>query len=353
MKKTTGILGVLLMVIPMVHAEKVADLPDIIRPASIRLDRDTVYIVDQTAIHIYSLKPFKRIKTFGAQGQGPGEFNSVPFLKIYPEKLFINCLGKIMTFSHDGEFVKQTKLPFRLFYFYYPILQVGLNYAAFPMVFSREENELIHYGKIYDQELSELKVFYNGGKPQVPPPPRADAPPQKIRWEVIPDCLDFDVMESKIFVADSRKGFYIGVFNDHGTQLYEIDNKYEKIKVPKSFRDDYMKERKESDNWEQLKASFEYVFRDYYPAFFTVKLAEGIIYAATYAKKNGKYELVQMDLEGKILRRSFSFPLDRERRIMDGLIPYGNEFDIHKGKIYYLVYNDENSRYELHRATIQ
>jgi hypothetical protein len=60
-----------------------------------------------------------------------------------------------------------------------------------------------------------------------------------------------------------------------------------------------------------------------------------------------------MDLEGKILRRSFSFPLDRERRIMDGLIPYGNEFDIHKGKIYYLVYNEENSRYELHRATIQ
>jgi len=349
----TGILAALITIMPMVHAEKVADLTDIIRPASICLERATVYIVDQTAIHLYSLEPFKRIKTFGAQGQGPGEFNSVPFLKIYSEELFINCLGKIMIFSHDGEFVKQTKLPFRLFYFYYPMLQIEKNYAAFPMIFSREENELIHYGKIYDPELNELKVFYNGGKPQVPPPPRADAPPQKIRWEVIPDCLDFDVMEGKIFVADSRKGLYIGVFNDQGTLLYEIEKEYEKIKVPKSFRDEYMKERKESDNWEQLKARFEYVFKDYYPAFFTFKLAEGKIYVVTYAKEDDKYELVKMDLKGKTLRRSFSFPLDRERRIMDGLIPYSNEFDIYGGEIYYLMYNDENSCYELHRARIQ
>jgi len=61
-----------------------------------------------------------------------------------------------MTYSNDGEFVKQTKLPFRLFYFYYPMLQIEKNYAAFPMIFSREENQLIHYGKIYDPELNEL-----------------------------------------------------------------------------------------------------------------------------------------------------------------------------------------------------
>lgn len=154
-------------------------------------------------------------------------------------------------------------------------------------------------------------------------------------------------------MADSRKGLYIDVFNDQGTLLYEIDNEYEKIKIPKSFKDEYMKKRRESDNWQQLKARYEYIFKDYYPAFFAVKLADKKIYAATYAKENEKYELVEMDLKGKTLRRSFSFPLDRERRIMDGLIPYSHEFDIYRGGIYYLMYNDENSWYELHRARIQ
>ncbi len=353
MKTTIGILGALLIVIPMAHAEKVADLPDVIRPVSISLEGNSVYITDQTTIHLYSLEPFKRIKTFGIQGQGPGEFNSIPSLKIYPEKLFINCLGKIMIFTPDGEFVEQTNLPFRLFHFYYPLLQVGTNYVAFPMIFSREENEMIHQGKIYDSEFKELKVFYKGGKPQVPPPPRADAPLQKIRWEVIPDCVDFDVTEEKIFVADSRKGFYIGVFDAQGDFLYEIDNEYEKMKVPKSFKRDYMEEREKSDNWEQLKTRFDYVFKDDYPAFFTVKLADAKIYAVTYAKKGGQYELVEMDLEGKTLRRSFSFPLDKGKRMMQGLVPYGNEYDIHEGYIYYLAYNDETSWYELHRASIQ
>jgi hypothetical protein len=196
-------------------------------------------------------------------------------------------------------------------------------------------------------------VFYKGSRPQVPPPPRADAPPQKIRWEVIPDCVDFDVTEEKIFVADSRKGFYIGVFNAQGNLLYEIDKEHDKVKVPKSFKSEYMKEREQSDNWDQLKARFDYVFKDHYPAFFTVKLADAKIYAVTYTKKGGKHELVEMDLKGKILSRSFSFPLDKGKRIMQGLVPYGNEFDIHKRYIYYLTYNDETSWYELHRARIQ
>lgn len=353
MKKTIGVLVALLIGLSLVHAEKVADLPGVLKPASINLGRNSVYITDQSYIHLYSLSPFKRIKTFGVQGQGPGEFNSLPSLKIYPGKLFINCLGKIMTFTHDGEFVKQTTLPFRLFHFYYPVLQVGTNYVAFPMIFSKEENDIFHYGKIYGTELEELKVFYRGSKPQVPPPPRADAPPQKIKWEVIPDCMDFDVTEEKIFVGDSRKGFYIGVFDPQGNLLYEINNEYEKIKVPKSFKDAFMKERRESDNWEQMKARYDWIFKDYYPAFFTVKIADGKIYTATYAKKGDRYELVEMDLKGKVLGRSFSFPLEMRNRITEGLLPYPNEFDIHKGYIYYLMYNDETSWFELHRTRIE
>lgn len=332
------------------HAEKVADLTNVMEPASIRIEGTSVYIPDRSTIHFYTLEPFAHNKSFGARGEGPGEFNSTPHVKIYADGLFINCMGKIMQFTHEGEFVHQTKLPFRLFYFYYPLLKVRENYVGFPMRRVEEDNTFIHAGKIYDSELKEQVEFYQGIAPMLPPPPPPGTPVQKKNWEVIPDCLDFDVVDDKIFISDSRKGFYIGVFDSQGKWLYEIQNPYEKIKVSRAFRNRHMKELQEREDWEQLKARFEYVFKKHFPAFFSTKIADTKIYAATYAQKEGKYEFVEMDLEGQELNRSFSFPFGPGEHNMRGFVPFNNVYDVHEGFIYYLIYNDDTSLWELHRS---
>ena len=197
-------------------ADKVADLTDVMEPASIRIDGNSLYIPDRSAIHFYTLEPLTLNKSFGVRGEGPGEFNSIPHVKIYPDGLFLNCMGKIMQFTRDGEFLHQTKLPFRLFYFYYPLLKVEENYVGFPMRHIEENNTFVHAGKIYDSELEEQVEFYKGIATMLPPPPPPGTPVQKKNWEVIPDCLDFDVVDDKIFISDSRKGFYIGVFDSQG-----------------------------------------------------------------------------------------------------------------------------------------
>jgi hypothetical protein len=334
----------------ILRAEKVADLTDVMEPASISIDRNSVYIPDRSVIHYYTLEPFALNKTFGVRGEGPGEFNSTPHVKIYPDGLFLNCMGKIMHFTCDGEFIHQIKLPFRLFYFYYPLLKVGENYVGFPMRHVEEDNTFIHAGKIYDSELKEQIEFYQGIAPMLPPPPPPGTPVQKKNWEVIPDCLDFDVVDDRIFISDSRKGFYIGVFDVQGKLLYEIQNHYEKLKVSRAFRNKHMKELQEREDWEQLKARFEYVFKKYFPPFFTTRIAGKKIYAATYAQQDGKHEFVEMDLKGQVLNRSFSFPFGPGEQNMRGFVPFNNSYDVYEGYIYYLVYNDETSLWELHRT---
>lgn len=332
------------------RAEKVADLTNVMEPASIRIEGNSIYIPDREVIHYYTLEPFALDKSFGVRGEGPGEFNSTPHVKIYVDGLFLNCMGKIMEFTREGEFVHQTKLPFRLFYFYYPLLKVGKNYVGFPMRRVEEDNTFIHAGKIYDSDLKEQGEFYQGIAPMLPPPPPPGTPVQKKNWEVIPDCLDFDVVDDKIFISDSRKGFYIGVFDSQGKLLYEIQNPYEKIKVSRAFRNNHIKELQEREDWEQLKARFKYVFKKYFPAFFSTRIAGKNIYAVTYAHQGDKYEFVEMDLKGQVLNRSFSFPLGPGEQNMRSFVPFNNVYDVHEGFIYYLVYNDSTSLWEIHRT---
>jgi hypothetical protein len=35
---------------------------------------------------------------------------------------------------------------------------------------------------------------------------------------------------------------------------------------------------------------------------------------------------------------------------MRGFVPFNNVFDVHEGFIYYMVYNDDTSLWELHRT---
>ena len=204
-------------------------------------------------------------------------------------------------------------------------------------------------GKIYGPDFRLLQSFCQVDSPFLPPPPRPGTKPAaKIDYNVIGECLDFDAADGKIFLADSRKGFFISVFNQKGDLLYEINNKYKKIKVPEAFEEEYMREERKSENWERLKMLYNYVFKEYYPPFFTFKVSDRKIYAVTYEKTEEKYEVVVMDPGGNVLKRSFAFPLDPTKREVHGFPPYSTTYDISKDHIYYLVEDPEAETWELY-----
>lgn len=333
-------------------AEKVADLPELAKPASIVIDSSRLYICDNDTIHMYGLKPFGYKGKFGRAGEGPGEFNSRPHLAVQADQFFVNTMGKILTFSKSGEFQGQTKIPFLYFYIYYPLLPVGSNYVGLPLKNIEGTANFIHSVNVYDSKLTLIKEIYQGPPPQLLPPPRPGAKAVKVDFEVIPDCLETAVQGDRIYVADSRKGFFVSVFNESGEHLFDIEKKFMPVKVSQDFKDEFWKETRSSENWEQLKQRFNYRIRDAYPAFFSMKIQEQKIYFSTYAQKNDFYEMVVLDLNGEVLNQAFCFPLHPDTKLLGGIVPFSNEYSIQDDMLYYIALNEETMLFELHSCTI-
>jgi hypothetical protein len=333
--------------------EKLGILQDIVRPATVNVDGKQLYIAENNSIFIYSIDPYVLVKKFGVKGEGPGEFKGIPYISLISDQLLINDWGKLLVFSKQGGFIREIKLPFNYFYINYPLLPVKDNFLGFQLSRVEVKPGFIFRGKIYGRDLKLLTHFYEGGKPWLLPPPRPGTKPKKTDFNVIPHCIDYAVAEDKIFVADSRKGFNIFVFDHQGKPIYAIKHNYKKIKVTNEFKDNYMKNLRESGNWEQLKTRYDYRFKEFYPAFYGFKIKQKKIYVTTYKSKDKKHEIVVLDLKGNVLKKSMVFPFNRFNRSVEGFHPFSSSFDVWNDVIYYLVENADEERWELYSQVIE
>jgi hypothetical protein len=158
---------------------------------------------------------------------------------------------------------------------------------------------------------------------------------KKFDLEVIRDFFQYCVYDNRIYLADTRKGFYIAVYDSSGNKIYEIKKKYEKKRVTKEFKSDYFK--KIGSNINRLK-HFNFVFRDYFPAFERIEVKSGKIYVWAHEQKKDHQELLILDLKGNILKKTF--------------LAYRRYYSLVDYKYYYLVEN-ENEDYELHVQAIE
>ncbi len=340
---------------------KIIPMPEVIRPMALVVSNEKIIIPERTHIAIYSMEDFKLEKKFGSQGEGPGEFSYPPHITAFPDHLLANTMGKLIHYSIDGNFIKETKIIFPYNYGTWPMLPVGENYVGFPMEIEKTEQgaiKLLHIGRLYDQEFKPIKQLCEAVRPLVPPPPpppregTQPRPTPKQDFAVIPEYVDYAVVDDKIFLADNRKGFHISVFDNQGNLLYEIDKEYKTLKVPKEYKDAYMQRQQEHPDWESLERRFNFKFKENFPAFSSFKVANNKIYVTTYEKKDDKYEVVVMDLKGKILKRSFSFPLPPFQDPSYSFTLFSNEYEIYRDHVYNLAYNYETDIYELHITPI-
>jgi hypothetical protein len=343
---------ILFLCVAPLFPKKIAELPGIDHPAAMAIADSILYICDRESIHLFQLEPFRFVEKFGRSGEGPGEFNSPPHLAVYPSHLFINTMGKIMKFSKKGEFLEQSKIPFTYFYVYYPLKQAVPNYVGLPLKRIEDKVPFIHTVNIYDSQLKLIKEIYQGIPPQLLPPARPGSKIIKQDYEVIPDCLEVAVQDNNIYVGDTRRGFYIAVFSNTGEHLFDIKKKYRKVKVPDEFKKEFWQEMRASERWEEQKQRFNYLIKDYYPAFYSMKIQQKKIYVTTYDQKDSLYELVVLDLQGKIVKRGFSFPLDPEFRVLTGTASFSDQYAVSDDIIYYVVLNERTMLYELHASSI-
>ncbi len=341
---------------------QVIPMPDVIEPVTLVVCNERIIIPEATHISIFSLENFGLVKKFGNRGDGPGEFRFPPHITAFPDCLLANASGKLIYYSHDGDFIRETKLPFSYNYEAWPLLPVGENYVAFPMEMERinpGKLELLHVGRLYDPDFKPIKMICAGIPPLVPPPPpppregSQPRPTPKQDFEAIPEYVDYAIVGDRIFVADNRKGLYIAVYDWKGNLLKVIEKEQKALRVPKEYMEACMKRLRAQPNWESLNRRFNFRFREYFPAFFSFKAADNMLYLTTYAKEDEKYEVVVMDLEGTILKRSFSFPLPPYQDVTYRFTLFSNAYEIYRDKVFYLAYNYDTDIYELHIVPIK
>jgi len=332
-------------------------MPEVLEPVDFVIAKEKIVIAETTHIAIYSLKDLHLEKKFARRGEGPGEFDFPPHITAYPDRILVNTMGKLIHYSYEGSLIEETKIKFPYNYGTWPMLPVGENFVGFPTEIEKINAGAVrisNVGRLYNGEFEPIKQLCEAILPLVPPPPpppgqgtRPKPTPQQ-DFNVIPDYVDYAVVEDKIFLADNRKGLHISVFDQVGDLLYEIDKAYKPMRVSKKYEDDYMKRQKAHPDWENWQRRFTYRFRKNFPAFSSFKVAGDKIYITTHEKKDGKYEIVVMDLQGHILKRSFSFPLPPYQDPSYSFTLFSNQFEIYQDRIYSLSYNDETDTYELH-----
>jgi hypothetical protein len=273
-----------------VNAKKISNLPGLYEPFQFEVYGNYIYVGEKSTISIYSLLDFSLIKKFGRKGEGPGEFKAYPMVKVFPKYVVVNNLVKWLLFSRKGEFIKEKRGTF-LKFFLYP---VGNNFVATCPL--KNGNDII---KILNEDLEPIKeISRQDSKGEV----------KRRHMEMIRDFYKYRVYDDKIFLGDTTKGFYIAVFDSNGNKLYEINKKFQPIKVTEKYKKDALDREKKSNDLisnTRRRLKYKYLFKDYFPAFKDFRVKDKKIYVFTYKRKENQCEIIVMDLHGKTQKKAF------------------------------------------------
>ncbi len=321
-------------------AEKIAEFPDVVKPESILVDGDNLVVGLEYSVQVYSLKTFKLRTKFTRKGEGPGEVKETPLVYPLPDSFMLFAWGKLLWFSKDGELLKEKKIK-----------------NEFIVVKPVKEN-LVASQEFYDPQgqISTLKYYRLNSKTEIIKDiytrPNRDTNKSSAggvfnEFKMITHYLDMCTYDDKIFIADTQKGFFIDVFDYKGNHLYSINKKFEKVKVGEDFKEKIIAELKASRLsriWPRIKNVV--TFYEYFPPIRSFFVADGKIYVTTFKEKDGKHELIVLDLKGNILKRVFlPFKAWRVFKINSRQVDL---FTVKDGKLYELIDNEVKELYELH-----
>ncbi len=315
-------------------------LNDIFNPSSIKIEKDKIFIVQDTDVFIYSAKDFKLIKKFGKKGSGPKEFQKspapwIPSLTLYSQNndLFINSMGKVSFFSKNGEFKKEIRTTgIGRFGRYIPN---GENYILIKYMRIEKINYSISY--LTDSSLKEIKELCRVKFPQ-----QSGKKRNPILMAKMADYFDRYSYNNKFIIPNETGEIY--VFDKTGKKIVTFKPEYSKKIITGEFKkelDDFFSNHTLFKRpYLQDKSRGLMDFGKALPLFNTYCLSNDKIYIISNFKKDNKYETFEYDFNGKLIKKFF-IPL----KSLDvfSAVP----FDIHNNKLYQLVFDEENEELKL------
>jgi hypothetical protein len=316
------VLSILCTFLPL-HGKKVAVLEEVMKPWNLVIDNGQLFVSENKVIHIYNLKDFKWVKTFGKAGEGPAEFKSSPRLTPYPDYLLINTQDKVMYFSRDGEFLRETRIDYWLIGVY----PAGDKFFGTKMRYDRVRLKRFKDFLLLDDSFKIVKVLTSW---EMSVPLRWK---KKQTWNLLSPRVFSQVYRDKFFIGDTSKGFYIEVYNTKGEKEYVINRKYKKQKVTDKYKTWRLEKMKKNKILRSVIRERKYEFPEYFPAYRYFTIMSGRIFIRLFGIGKNEGDFMLLDLKGNLLKT--------------GTIKPDVLFTIHKDRVYYLINNEDEEVWEL------
>ena len=316
---------------------KISSLDKILRPRTLLIDGDRAYITERECIHIVSLVTGEILKTFGKRGEGPGEFKSTPLIRMYERGLVADSWGKVLFFDRDGNYQSEFRHQFT---HETGIIPLNGTYAAQKSDFPEKEQKASQEFGIYDASFKLIRKIWNAPSP-------GDifilSGSGKQPFPMIRDRIYMDAIDGKIYISDSRKGFYFRIFDEHGYPAGDIFVRLEPVKVNAEYKARMLEQLTRESWWGKLKDKLDPVFPEFFPEIRFFTLSGRQIFVETYID-NGD-------------RRLFRIYNVDTKKMSEAYLPAASDltvkrYDFHKGYYYFLRENEDDETWELYRDKV-
>jgi hypothetical protein len=332
------VLLVPMMTILLFSAVKTVPLSaDILNPEAIHADANHLYFVDGAVVHIVSQSDFKRVKSFGKEGEGAQEFMINAWfrlrLSVYSDFLFIQSISRVSYFKKDGTFQKEQRLTSRNVNF----VPLENNNGFIGSNTGQENNSLFFYLSLYDGNFQKGITFF---KEKVPFLPGAAFDPLDQKEPL------FYAKCGKIFV-NSRDGI-IHIMDATGKEEAAIKYDYGKLEATQKIKDEiiefYKTDPRTRMGFDMFKKDVK--FSDFFPPVRDYRAANEKVYVFPYIKKEGKFQVFIFDLKGKLLK---TLPVEMAEKNPLEFYP----FAVESNRLYQVIEDIDNESWQLRVADIK
>ncbi len=335
--------ALLLFSLAPLGAEKITTLDAPLVPSGLYIHNGRLFIADFPKIHIYSMKNYRLSKSFGRNGEGPGEFMSFVRLHFQGDRIIFHSNMWLTTYSTELQMQKQQRVPED---FHCGLRPLGAGFVT---------SDVVRRPGSKDSTARDTIVSLNGGNlekiKELYRQPYYFNLNKSVNAIYLPEAgrrsgVRFFVAAEKIFIEgeDGETG-NIYVFDKTGKKLYTISYSFPRLKVtPAHVRaaEDYFALRRRG-LFSLVKKRKTLSIPDYFPAIHYLFVKDGRIYVSPYRLKEEKNQFFIFDLEGKLIKEVL---VPVKKQDMFTFYP----MTISNGFLYQLCENqEEDEDWELHR----
>jgi hypothetical protein len=325
-----------LFLIDLSAETRVIPLPQIINPDAFQLDSDIMVVAQKASISVYSLRDFKIIRTFGKEGEGPGEFQLLPVgsgleIDIFPEAIVVNSIGKTSFYSRKGEFIKEKKIQ-SLGH----LLPLGEKFVGSAMKTDPTGKGFIREFILYDEDGETIRKICSHNLPLL----------QGAGSVTLLDLIsrinpEYQVSGDLIYISGKQE-FEIGIYDQQGRSLKAIQRDEPGVKLSEDGKEKLMQAYRHHPLyklfWDRIKNAI--AIPDRLPPFKTFIVSDHRVYVQTFTRQNGNTRFLVFNRRGNFVKTLY-LPLAYQDMVTPHL------YSISGSRLYQLVEDETSEEWTL------